>query len=89
MFLDVEYYAQKYDLSNILDLLKKGALAAQNPDHPEAIEELGPEDVAILQDEKAYRWRHPKTLYAMVALNSIGAAIQGLFDASPHLDLHC
>ncbi|KAG9944492.1 MFS transporter, partial [Aureobasidium melanogenum] len=77
LFLDVEYYAQKYDLSNILDLLKKGALAAQNPDHPEAIEELGPEDVAILQDEKAYRWRHPKTLYAMVALNSIGAAIQG------------
>ncbi|KAH0376696.1 hypothetical protein KCU89_g17944, partial [Aureobasidium melanogenum] len=64
-------------LDNILHLLKKGALVAQNSDHPETIEELGPGDVAILQDEKAHRWRHPKTLYAMVALNSIGAAIQG------------
>ncbi|KAI4777754.1 MFS transporter [Aureobasidium sp. EXF-3400] len=77
LFHNVENYAQKYELDNILHLLKKGALVAQNSDHPETIEELGPGDVAILQDEKAHRWRHPKTLYAMVALNSIGAAIQG------------
>lgn len=87
MFRNVENYAQKYDLGNILELLKKGALAAQNPDHPETIEELSSEDVAILQDEKAYRWRHPKTLYTMVALNSIGAAIQG--SLLPLLTLTC
>lgn len=88
LFRNVENYAQKHDLGNILDLLKKGALVAQNPDHPETIGELGPEDVAILQDEKAHRWRHPKTLYTTVALNSIGAAIQGSFLPLPRLDLH-
>ncbi|THW98141.1 MFS transporter [Aureobasidium pullulans] len=77
IFRNVETYAQKYELNVIVDLLKKGALVAQNPGHPEAIEELSARELESIQAEKTHRWRHPKTLYAMVALNSVGAAIQG------------
>ncbi|THX27214.1 MFS transporter [Aureobasidium pullulans] len=77
IFRNVETYAQKYELNDIVDLLKKGALVAQNPGHPEAIEELSARELESIHAEKTYRWRHPKTLYAMVALNSVGAAIQG------------
>ncbi|THZ59610.1 MFS transporter [Aureobasidium pullulans] len=77
IFRNVETYAQKYELNDIADLLKKGALVAQNPGHPEAIEELSARELESIQAEKTHRWRHPKTLYAMVALNSVGAAIQG------------
>ncbi|THZ67226.1 MFS transporter [Aureobasidium pullulans] len=77
IFRNVETYAQKYELNDIVDLLKKGALVAQNPGHPEAIEELSARELESIQAEKTHRWRHPKTLYAMVALNSVGAAIQG------------
>ncbi|THY97316.1 MFS transporter [Aureobasidium pullulans] len=77
IFRNVETYAQKYELNDIVDLLKKGALVAQNPGHPEAIEELSARELELIQAEKTHRWRHPKTLYAMVALNSVGVAIQG------------
>lgn len=74
---DVEHYAQQNDLMDAVDYLKKGALVAQNPDHIEYIEELSSEDVRVLTEEKTHRWRHPRTLYALIILNSIGAAIQG------------
>ncbi|KAF7187086.1 putative polyol transporter 1 [Pseudocercospora fuligena] len=73
----VDTYAKDHGLIDIVDLLKKGALAAQNPDYPETIFELTAEDIKILQDEKLHRWRHPRTLYFMIILSSIGAAIQG------------
>jgi hypothetical protein len=75
---NVETYAQKHELSNIVELLKKGALVAQNPAHPEAIGELTTQELDSLQAEKTHRWSHPKTLYLMVVFNSIGAAIQGM-----------
>lgn len=74
---DVEHYAEQHDLMDAIEYLKKGALVAQNPDHLEYIEELSSEDVRVLNEEKTRRWHHPKTLYFLVLLNSIGAAIQG------------
>lgn len=74
---DVENYAQKYDLVHAMDLLKKGALVSQSPDNLESIEELTSEDRRVLTEEVTHRWRHPKLLYFIIALNSIGAAIQG------------
>jgi hypothetical protein len=64
-------------LTDIVDLLKKGALVAQNPDKLESIEELDQQDIQVLREEKTRRWHHPKTLYIAIALNSVGAAIQG------------
>lgn len=74
---DVEQYAQEQDLNDILPLLKKGALVAQNPQDFETMPELDDEDRQVLRDEITHRWRHPKILYYTIILNSIAAAIQG------------
>ena len=79
LFKAVERYAEAHNLSEITPILKKGALAAQNPNYPETIQELDSEDVRALQEEKTHRWRHPKMLYFLIILNSIGAAIQGWY----------
>ena len=77
LFQDVEDYAQQHQLTDIVGLLKKGALAAQNPDHLDGIEELDQHEIQILKEERTRRWHHPKMLYFVIALNSVGAAIQG------------
>ena len=74
---DVEDYAHQHKLTDALDTLKKGALVAQSPENLQNIPELNSEDIRVLGEEKTHRWRHPKTLYFLIALNSIGAAIQG------------
>ncbi|KAA6406412.1 MAG: MFS SP galactose:H+ symporter [Lasallia pustulata] len=74
---DVEAFAAEADLTDILPLLQKGALVAQNPPGIDRIVELNEEDRQALRDEVTYRWRHPKTLYFTIILNSIAAAIQG------------
>lgn len=74
---DVEDYAHQHDLVQAVDLLKRGALVAQDPDHIEHIEGITPEETTALKEEKTHRWRHPKTLYFLITLGSIGAAIQG------------
>lgn len=73
----VEQYAQKYELSHAINHLRKGALVAQKPNEFEHIEELDENDMRVLREETTHRWRHPKTLYYLILLNSIGAAIQG------------
>ena len=73
----MEAYAKVNDLTYALDHLKKGALVAQDPSGYETIPELNQEDVRVLREETTHRFRHPKTLYVLIALNSIGAAIQG------------
>ncbi|KAJ6789163.1 hypothetical protein PWT90_03287 [Aphanocladium album] len=63
--------------ADILPLLKKGALVAQNPAGFEEIEELDENDKSALRQEVTHRWQHPKALYFTIVLNSIAAAIQG------------
>lgn len=74
---DVERYAQDHQLEYALDHLKKGALVAQQPDALETIQELSQDDIKSLQTEAQNRWDQPEMLYYIIALNSIGAAIQG------------
>ncbi|KAK2612484.1 hypothetical protein QQS21_001422 [Conoideocrella luteorostrata] len=62
---------------DILPLLRKGALVAQNPDGFEAIEDLDEADKIALRREFTQRWSHPWALYYTIILNSIAAAIQG------------
>ncbi|KAJ4228269.1 hypothetical protein NW757_014147 [Fusarium falciforme] len=74
---DVETYAQEHALTEELPYLRKGALVAQNPGDLESIEDLNEEDRQTLRDEQERRWKHPKSLYFTILLNSISAAIQG------------
>lgn len=74
---DVENYAKEHGLQDILPLLQKGALAAQNPAGIETLPDLNEEERTILRDEITHKWRQPKILYFTIILNSIAAAIQG------------
>lgn len=62
---------------DILPLLRKGALVAQNPAGFEELKDLDEADKEALRNEVTHRWRHPKALYFTIILNSIAAAIQG------------
>lgn len=74
---DVENFANEYGLVDILPLLRKGALVAQNPTQIDSITELDDADREALLIERTRRWHHPKMLYFTIILNSIAAAIQG------------
>ena len=74
---DVENFAHKYELQEILPELRKGALAAQSPALFESMPELDDSDKALLRFEIEHRWKQPKILYAAIVLSSIAAAIQG------------
>ncbi|KPI39774.1 Polyol transporter 5 [Cyphellophora attinorum] len=76
LFADVERFAQRTGLTAETELLKKGALVAQNP--------AGFEDLDLAEDEKDAlrvevnkKWSHPWKLYMTVIVCSIGAAVQG------------
>lgn len=74
---DVENYAAENQLTDILPMLRKGALVAQSPHAFEHIPGLDDHERQMLREEVTNRWRHPKILYFTIILNSIAAAIQG------------
>jgi hypothetical protein len=61
----------------ILLLLQKGALEAQNPANFEGIAELEGEERQFLREESSHRWRQPKALHLTIILNSIAGVVQG------------
>lgn len=66
-----EKFAADNDLNDILPLLKKGALAAQNPAEVATMDDFTDEEKEIFQEEITHKWRQPKTLYVTIILNSI------------------
>lgn len=74
---DVEEFAKDKDLVDIIPLLTKGALVAQNPRGFEQLSDLDEADRQCLREEITHRWKHPRILYFTIILNSIAAAIQG------------
>ena len=64
-------------MTDIRDLLRKGALVARDPENLTFAPGLDQDDILVLTNEKTNRWNQPWMLYFMVALNSVGAAIQG------------
>jgi hypothetical protein len=74
---DVTQFATTHGLNDILPLLQKGALVAQNPHDLDRVDGLEASERADIEMELTYRWRHPRTLYFTIILNSIAAAIQG------------
>ncbi|KFY55622.1 hypothetical protein V496_06944 [Pseudogymnoascus sp. VKM F-4515 (FW-2607)] len=74
---DVEEFASEFDLREMVPILIKGALVAQNPAGIDEITELDDEDRRILREEVTHKWKHPRILYLTIMLNSVAAAIQG------------
>jgi hypothetical protein len=88
IFQDVEEFANEFGLKEEIPLLKKGALVAQSPGAVDIITELDDEDRRILHEEVTHKWRHPRTLYLTIILNSIAAAIQGWDQTGEITPLH-
>ena len=77
LFQNVEDFANNSNLTDIIPLLKKGALVAQDPPAFEQIDELDEAEKDALRNEVRHKWRQTKSLYFTVILCSIGAAVQG------------
>ena len=74
---DVEVFCNEKGLTDRVDLIKKGALVAQDPANFEHVETLTEPEREALRFEAAHRWRHPLALYFTIIVCSIGAAVQG------------
>ena len=77
LFYNVEKFAQEAGMTDMVPLLRKGALVAQDPPAFETIAELEDTEREALRNEVLHKWRQPTALYFTVILCSIGAAVQG------------
>jgi len=73
----VEDFAKEKGMEDIIPLLQKGALVAQNPSHFETIPELDEEDRKVIRRETTHKWSQTRDLYFTVILCSVAAAVQG------------
>ncbi|EGN94788.1 hypothetical protein SERLA73DRAFT_114233 [Serpula lacrymans var. lacrymans S7.3] len=81
LMTDVEIFAQERGLEDIIDELKKGALVAQDPAALERHDVFTEEDKRVLRMEVTHKWQQTRTLYYMVFMSSMAAAVQGMDQA--------
>ena len=74
---DVEVFCKEKNLTGYVDLVKKGALIAQDPAGFEQVQSLQEDEREALRFEAAHKWKHPMALYFTIIVCSIGAAVQG------------
>lgn len=77
LFAGVDQFCQQYGFESDNETFRNGALAAQNPRHPERITELDQRDRDQLVYERDHPWKLPGLLYYSVMICAIGAATQG------------
>jgi len=75
---DVEMFCRDHDLMDHLEDFQKGALVAQAPMEAQNLKELSPEEKEVLKREHTHRWSQPFTLYWLVIMCSLAAAVQGM-----------
>lgn len=75
---DAIEFAKTHDLAQYAETIQKGALVAQNPAGFETISMLTEDDKRVLRREYTHKWDQPKTLYYLVILCSIAAAVGGV-----------
>ena len=71
-------FARAHGLGDSEDLFRKGALAAQDPLAFDNISHFTDAEKEIFRREYTHRWDHPSTLYYLVILCSVAAAVQGV-----------
>ncbi|KAH9953872.1 hypothetical protein BGW80DRAFT_1468206 [Lactifluus volemus] len=74
-------FARTHGLGDVEDLFRQGALAAQDPLAFEGISHFTEEEKDIFRRELTHRWDQPATLYYLVILCSVAAAVQGMDEA--------
>jgi hypothetical protein len=71
-------FARTHGLGDSEELFRKGALAAQDPLAFDGISHFTDVEKEIFRREFTHRWDHPSTLYYLVILCSVAAAVQGV-----------
>ena len=71
-------FARTHGMGDLEDLFRKGALAAQDPLAFDSISHFTDTEKAIFRREFTHRWDQPGTLYYLVILCSVAAAVQGV-----------
>ncbi|KAJ3960885.1 hypothetical protein N0V92_002439 [Colletotrichum tropicale] len=75
--VQVTGFCREFGFEEKENVFYRGALAAQNPENYESIDDLTEEDKHVLRREVTHKWHLPKDLYYSIALCSLGSAIQG------------
>ncbi|KAF2231111.1 hypothetical protein EV356DRAFT_490827 [Viridothelium virens] len=75
---DVEQFCEQYGLTDHVEVMKKGALVSQRPYAIQEMDELTPDDKAVLLREHTHKWDQPWQLYWLVSMASLAAAVQGM-----------
>ncbi|EKM53881.1 uncharacterized protein PHACADRAFT_145396 [Phanerochaete carnosa HHB-10118-sp] len=78
LMADAAKFALNHNLGHLTAEFQKGALVAQDPMAFESLPQLTEEDKQILRRESTHRWHQPMTLYYLVILCSLAAAVQGM-----------
>lgn len=78
LFEDVETFCKKFNLTDHLEIFKKGALISQNPAGALDLLDLTEEDRIVIRREHTHKWSQPWALYSMAAMCSLAAAVQGM-----------
>ncbi|KAK0117785.1 hypothetical protein ONS95_012110 [Cadophora gregata] len=78
LLTDVEAFAKEKDLENILPLLQRGALVAQNSRNFENVSDLTENEKVWLRKETTNRWQQPKMMFYMTILCAGSAIVQGM-----------
>ena len=78
LLADAAMFASTHDLAEYTDTIQKGALVAQDPAAIESLPMLADEDRRALRREFTHKWDQPRTLYYLVILCSIAAAVGGV-----------
>lgn len=55
-----------------------GAMLAQRPEKYAEVPGLTPQELEVLKNEFAHRWSQPWTMYLVICLCSLSAAVQGM-----------
>jgi hypothetical protein len=71
-------FARAHGLGDVEEIFRKGALAAQDPLAFEGISHFTEAEKDIFRRELTHRWDQPATLYYLVILCSVAAAVQGV-----------
>jgi len=74
----VDQFAEENGLKHLTTELHKGALVAQDPQAFESIALLDEDDKYYLRREITHKYSQTRTLYYMVVMSSLAAAVQGM-----------
>ena len=67
LLADVEAFAKEKGLEDVLPLLQRGALVAQDPKNFENVTELSEDEKQWLRMETTHRWKQPWMMYFMTS----------------------